>query len=65
MGTKYFIAVGVFSVELFRAYQVSMLCACKLATIARFIYKKQYWVECISSVISFAHFTDFSNFNIS
>lgn len=37
MGTKCFIAVGVFSVELL-AYQVSMVCVAKLAKIALFIY---------------------------
>ena len=43
MGTKCFIAVGVFSVELL-AYQV-----CKLAQIALFIYMMQYWVEGMTS----------------
>ena len=39
---------------------------CKLAKIAPFIYLMEYWVECMtSSVISFAYFTHFSNFNIS
>ena len=36
MGTKCFIAVGMFSVELL-AYQVSMVC-CKLARMALFIH---------------------------
>ena len=39
---------------------------CKLAKIALFIYLIQNWVECMmSSVISFAYFTNFSNLNIS
>ena len=38
MGTEFFIAIGVFPVELLD-YQVSMVCArCKLAKIALFIY---------------------------
>ena len=52
MGTKCFIAVGVFSIELL-AYQVS-----KLAKIALFIYMMLFWVKyMILSVISFAYFT--------
>jgi len=39
---------------------------CKLAKIDLFIYLILYWVECMmSSVISFAYFTHFSNLNIS
>ena len=39
---------------------------CKLGKIALFIYLKYIWVECMmSSVISFAYFTHFSNLNIS
>ena len=37
---------------------------CKLAKIALFVYLMLYWVEgMMSSVISFAYFTHFSNFN--
>ena len=39
---------------------------CKLAKIALFTQMMFYWVKCmISSVISFAYFTHFSNLNIS
>ena len=45
--------VGVFPVKL-SAYQVSMV-----------LYLTWYWIACfMPSVISFAHFTDFSNLNI-
>ena len=40
MGTKCFIAVGVFSVELL-AYQVSMVCAANVTKVALFIIYKQ------------------------
>ena len=68
MGTKCFIAVGVFSVELL-TYQVSMFCA---GNWPRYLYFRLaldlfiYLVECMtSSVISFAYFTHFSNLNSS
>jgi len=39
---------------------------CKLTKIALFIYLMKYLVECMmSSVISFAYFSHFSDFNIS
>jgi len=39
MGKEFFIAVGVFSVELL-AYQVSMVCAEKWTKVALFIFLK-------------------------
>ena len=56
MGAKFFIAIGVFPEELL-AYQVSMVCIANWPLT---------WVECmISSLVSFAYFTHFSNLNIS
>ena len=62
MGTKCFIAVGVFSVELLLSLPSFNGLRCKLAKIALLIYMMLFWVEYMtSSVISFAYFTHFSN----
>ena len=55
MGTKYFIAVGVFSVELL-AYQVSMVCA---AMWPRFDSqtRRLMWVEFVGSLLCTERFS--------
>ena len=64
MGTEFFTVVDV-SYRTINLPRFNGLC-CKLAKIAPFINLFFYWVECmLSSVISFAYFTHFSNLNIS
>ena len=58
MGAKCFIAIGVFSVEL-STCQVSMLCSANCQNSSIYIHN----VKMTSLVISFAHFTHFSNLN--
>ena len=67
METKLLIAVGMFPVALLAYKHYCNGLRCKLAEIALFIYLLSlYWIECMmSSVISFAYYTHFSDSNIS